>query len=61
MSGMLDDFSDAVEAIKPYCSSEAQAREELQKLLSDSGFDRLLFNAAVEQYIEELEEKHGYS
>jgi len=60
-SGMLEDFSDAVQAIKPYCSDEAQARAELQKLLSDSGFDRLLFNAAVEEYVEELEEKerHG--
>jgi len=54
-SGILEEFSDAVEAIAPYLGSEEEARQLLQQMLVDSGFDRLLFEAAVDEYLEELD------
>jgi len=53
----IKDALEAVEAIKPFLKDEPKAREEIQKLLCQSGFERVLFEAAVEEYIERIEEE----
>ena len=53
----IKDALEAVEAIKPFLDDEPKAREEIQKLLCQSGFKRVLFEAAVEEYIEKIEKE----